>query len=171
MTLDGLGNIGEFISSIAVLVSLIYLAVQIKKSTETARTSTYHSIVSDFGAMNQSMASVPDLSMLYVQAMENFVDLEDSEKARISQLFFQTFRYFENMYYQHEKGYLDEDVWLGWERLMITYYRRTGFQSWWSLRREVFSQSFVSFLEQAKTVSSVPSYHDITRASNSQSAG
>ena len=75
MSLEELGNIGEFVSSIAVLVSLVYLSLQIKKSTETDRASTYSAIVSDFGAMNRMLASTPDLSYLYVQAMENFADL------------------------------------------------------------------------------------------------
>lgn len=167
MTFDELGNLAEFISSIAVLISLVYLAVQIKKSTEAARTSTYHSIVSDFGAMNQTMANVPDLSYLYVTALQDFDALEASEKARISQLFYLTFRYFENMFYQHEKGYLEDDVWVGWERLMVTYFRQPGFQAWWALRREVFSTSFVTCLESADEVSNVASYYDVTHGATS----
>jgi len=163
MTFDELGNLGEFISSIAVLVSLIYLALQIKKSTETARTSTYHSIVSDFGAMNQTLATAPELAQLYVRALEEFETLDTGEKARISQLFYLTFRSFENMFYQHQKGYLDEDVWIGWEKLMVTYFRREGFQTWWAMRREVFSQSFVAFLESAEAVDSIASYYEVTQ--------
>jgi hypothetical protein len=163
MSFDAIGNVAELISSIAVLISLIYLAVQIKKSTETARTSTYHSIVSAFGDMNQTMASVPDLSFLYVRALEEFESLDESEKARISQLFYSTFRYFENMFYQHEKGYLEDDVWVGWERLMVTYFRRSGFQIWWSMRRDVFSKAFVAFLESAESVESIASYYELTQ--------
>lgn len=48
MSLEELGNLGEFVGSIAVLVSLVYLAIQIKKSTETERSSTYRAIVADF---------------------------------------------------------------------------------------------------------------------------
>jgi len=48
--------------------------------------------------------------------MEKFGDLDVSEKARVSQLFFATFHNFENMYYQNRKGYLEEDVWLGWKQ-------------------------------------------------------
>ena len=97
MTFDELGNIAEFISSSAVLISLIYLA----------------------------------------------------------------FRYFENMFYQNQKGYLEDDVWIGWERLMVTYFWRPGFQSWWLLRREVFSQSFTGFLEASDPTTSIASYHDL----------
>jgi len=163
MTLESLGNLGEFISSIAVLISLVYLAIQIKKNTETERTSTYQSIVSDFGNMNQSMASDPDLTFLYVKAMEDFAALDAAEKARISQTFYMTFRYFENMYYQHRRGYLEAELWVGWQRLMLTYFARPGFQTWWKARREVFSEPFADFLETAKLDRPIVSYAEITR--------
>ena len=40
MTLANLANIGEFIGGIAVIVSLIYLALQIRHNTKTVRGST-----------------------------------------------------------------------------------------------------------------------------------
>ena len=163
MTLNELGIVGEIVSSIGVIISLVYLAVQIRKNTETERTSTYRSVVSDFGSLNQAMFSNADLSYLYVKAMENFVDLEPDEKARASQAFFVTFHYFENMYYQYRKGYSEEDVWRGWKRLMLTYYARPGFQTWWSIRRVVYSESFGDFLESSELDIEVASYDDVTQ--------
>ena len=162
MTLDQLANIGEIISSVAVIISIIYLAIQIRTNTEAERTSTYQAVVSDFGALNNTMASTPELSHMFVEAMENYHQLSSDEKARISQLFFQCFHYFENMFYQNQKGYLDEDVWTGWKRLMLTYYSRPGFQTWWEQRRDVYSESFAIFLETEKLDRKVPSYHDIS---------
>ncbi len=164
MTISDLGNIGEFLGSIAVLISLIYLAIQVKSSTEATKMSTYQSVVSDFGALNRSMAGTPDLSILFVNAMEDFHTLNADEKARVSQLFFVAFHYFENMYYQNQKGYLEDDVWLGWKRLMLTYYSRPGFQTWWSIRRDVFSASFAVFLETSEIDKPVASYFDVTQA-------
>ncbi len=161
MSIQDLGSIGEFLSSIAVLVSLIYLAVQIKHNTAAAQTSTYQSVVSDFGALNRAMARTPDLAMLFVNAMEDFGSLSASEKARVSQLYFSSFHYFENMYYQNQKGYLENEVWEGWKRLMLTYHSRPGFQAWWVLRRDVFSKSFVEFLSKEKLDKPVASYFDV----------
>ena len=162
MTLDQLANIGEIIGSIAVIVSIVYLAIQIRTNTEAERTGTYQAIVSDFGALNNTMASTPELSHLFVQAMESYHPLSADEKARISQLFFQCFRFFENMFYQNQKGYLDEEVWTGWKRLMLTYYSRPGFQTWWEHRRDVYSESFALFLESEKLDRKIASYHDIS---------
>lgn len=132
MSIDDLGSIGEFLGSIAVLISLVYLAVQIRSSTEASRTSTYQSVVSDFGSLNQIMSSTPDLSLLFVNAMEDFDSLED-------------------------------DVWVGWKRLMLTYYSRPGFQAWWTIRRDVFSASFVDFLHYEKLDKPVASYYEVVQ--------
>lgn len=161
MSIEELGSAGEFLSSIAVLVSLIYLAVQIRRSTEAAQTATYQSVVSDFGALNRAVASTPELAMLFVNAMEDYGSLSASEKARVSQLYFAVFHYFENMYYQYQKGYLESEVWEGWKRLMLTYHSRPGFQAWWVLRRDVFSKSFVDFLSVEKLDKPVASYYDV----------
>ena len=166
MSLESLANLGEFISSIAVLISLVYLAVQIKRSTEAERTSTYQSIVSDFGQMNQALASDPDLTFMYVSALEDFEALDASDRARISQVFFMTFRSFENMFYQHQKGYLEEEVWKGWQRLMLTYAARDGFQAWWRLRRDVFSEPFATFLDNEKIDRPIASYADVAGIPN-----
>jgi len=162
MTLEQLANIGEIIGGIGVVISLVYLAIQIRANTEAERTSTYQSIVSDFGALNNTMASTPELSHMFVEAMEDYHQLSSDDKARISQLFFQCFRYFENMFYQHQKGFLDEEVWIGWKRLMLTYYSRPGFQTWWEHRRDVFSEPFAVFLETEKLDRKITSYHEIS---------
>lgn len=163
MTIAELGSLGELLGSVAVFISLIYLAFQIRSSTETARTSTYQSVVSDFSALNQSMTSTPDLSLLFVNALEDFASLNADQKARVSQLFFMCFRNFENMYYQHRKGYLENELWLGWKRLMLTYFARPGFQSWWSIRADVYSASFGEFLRNEKIDKPIKSYYEITQ--------
>lgn len=168
MTLAEIGIIGEIISSIAVIISLVYLAVQIRQSTETQRTSTYQSIVSDFGALNNNMASTPELSDMFVRGLEDFNQFKPDERARISQVFFQCFRNFENMFYQHHRGYLDEDIWLGWKRLILTYYSRPGFQTWWEFRKDVYSVPFVSFLNSEKPDVEIPSYHDLSYTAPTQ---
>jgi len=162
MNLEALGNLGDFIGSIAVLVSLVYLAIQIRKSTETERTSTYQSIVSDFGQMNQSLAADPELIALYVRGLEDFDALDATARARISQVFYMTFRYFENMYYQQRKGYLEDEVWVGWKRLMLTYFSNPGFQTWWGMRRDVFGEPFARFLETTPLDRPLPSYPELT---------
>ena len=167
MSIEDLGNLGELLGSIALLISLIYVAIEIRKNTETARTSTYQSVVSDFGSLNHTIVSTPGLSSLLVRAQEDFESLNEDEKAQISQLFFACYHNFENMYYQARKGYLEDDVWLGWKRLMLTYHQRPGYRSWWELRRHVFSESFADFLDTEQLDTPVATYHEVVHKAES----
>ncbi len=47
MSIQDLAALGEFISSIAVVLTLIYLAVQIRQNTKTTRTTASNSALSD----------------------------------------------------------------------------------------------------------------------------
>ena len=165
MTIEDLGNLGELIGSVALLISLIYVAIEIRKNTEAARTSTYQSVVSDFGSFTQTVITTPGLSSLLAAGQEDYENLDSDQKARVSQLFFVCYHYFENMYYQARKGYLEDDVWLGWKRLMLSYHARPGYQAWWNLRRHVFSESFAEFMDTEQLDIPVASYHEVVHKS------
>lgn len=82
VNLDDLGNLAELVGVIGVIVSLIYLALQIRRSSETERMSTYRAIVSDFGSLNQSTASDPERTLLFASGLET--DLWRARRGRQS---------------------------------------------------------------------------------------
>ncbi|NIU08761.1 hypothetical protein GWN42_09780, partial [candidate division KSB1 bacterium] len=55
MTLTELGAIGEFVGGIAVVLTLVYLAVQIRQSTNSTRSSAYQSWVNAHESLFSSM--------------------------------------------------------------------------------------------------------------------
>lgn len=169
MNFDDLGNLAELIAAIGVMVSVIYLALQIRRSSETERMATYRAIVSDFGTLNQSIASDSETALLFAHGLESFDTLSAVEKARLSQYFYGIYRYFENMYYQNSKGYLEDEVWIGWKRMMLSYFHRPGFQVWWQHRRLVYNPSFVEFLETSESDVEIITYHTLAHEQASTS--
>jgi hypothetical protein len=53
--------------------------------------------------MNNNLAGNVQLSHMSVEALENYHNFNDEEKARISQIFFQIFRMFENIFYTRSR--------------------------------------------------------------------
>ena len=47
MTLEDLGNLGEFFAALGVLVTLVYLAIQIRQNTHAMRASTFLEAIRD----------------------------------------------------------------------------------------------------------------------------
>ena len=64
MDLETLGNLGDFISGIAVLVTLIYLANQVRRNTSVLSTASREAIYSAYRAQNAHLIDT-DISEAY----------------------------------------------------------------------------------------------------------
>ena len=62
-----LGNFGEFFGAIAVLVTLIYLVVQIRQNTASVVTATYESMVSGVTDINLVVVGNSELASILVR--------------------------------------------------------------------------------------------------------
>jgi hypothetical protein len=81
MSIAELGSLGEFISSFAVLITLIYLAVQVKQNTLTSK-STIRQSISE-GAQSNLLAIVENDTMVEImRKLNNDESLTDSEEIR-----------------------------------------------------------------------------------------
>jgi hypothetical protein len=45
MTLEELGSLGEFVSSVAVVISLVYVALQVKQGSKSSRIASCQSVL------------------------------------------------------------------------------------------------------------------------------
>jgi len=55
MTLEDLGNIGEFVGAIGVVASLIYLALQTRQNTRAVRVASFRQISESISALSLSI--------------------------------------------------------------------------------------------------------------------
>ena len=60
MNLEDLGNLGEFLAAIGVIVSLIYLALQIRQNTKSVRASTSRETARDIAGLSEMVARDPE---------------------------------------------------------------------------------------------------------------
>jgi hypothetical protein len=122
MTLEDLGNIGEFVAAVGVILSLVYLAVQIRQNTRSIRASMYQSLVESIVDFNSACAQDPELARSYVEGMENLDDLSEVDRTRVAFVLFSLFRIFESMFYQRQQSTIEPQYWEGWRALMLSYY-------------------------------------------------
>ena len=90
MNLEALGNLGDFIGGIAVLVTLIYLAFQIRQNTSSVQQSnriatanTEISIRGGYGQLNRSIVENNGLAAALVKAQSDERELDDVEQLRV----------------------------------------------------------------------------------------
>jgi hypothetical protein len=79
MSLDDLGNIGEVIGAIAVVVSLLYLASQIRSNTRAVRASAVDSSISHSMGVRQSIFESGELARIYREGSQDPLALSEQD--------------------------------------------------------------------------------------------
>ena len=84
MDIIALGAIGELIGGVAVVATLIYLAVQVRHSIRTTRVASFRSAKEGFTHQNNLLATVPGLAALFIKGSQDFGALEPEEEIRFA---------------------------------------------------------------------------------------
>ncbi len=149
MTLEDLGNIGEFVAAIAVVISLIYLAVQIRQNTRSVRASSYHAVVTNLSNISANIGHNAPVADLFVRGQTDLQALSPTEQRQFAFLVVSVFRNLEDIFYQFNQNMVDEVVWAGWKHRITRYFWQPGVQAWWPTWRDDCHPDFKEFLERS----------------------
>jgi len=147
--IESLGNIGDFIGGFGVVVTVIYLAYQIRQNTASTRSATYQSVVADVSEWTLQLGLNPESARIYVTGIEDLDDLTSAEVAQFNFLLASVIRHFENIHYQYLSGAIDHDVWDGWSSRILGVLGKPGVKAWWDSQKAVFSNDFQAFIDEA----------------------
>ena len=104
MNWDVLGAVAEFLGALAVLATLIYLAIQIRQSGKVARTQSYHLAIEQL----VSGALQPEFRLLFKSGHE---ELTPEEEYQLTPPLICFIYAHEIMYYLWRKGQVDDELW------------------------------------------------------------
>jgi hypothetical protein len=145
VTLEDLGNLGDFLGGIAVIVTLIYLARQIRESTKVARLQTIQTIKSDALQLRIAGIQNPEISVIMAKSIEDSSSLTTAERIRFNLLCAGVFENFDQSYQAAAMGLIDD---FGNEHLLRSYLSQEAVRQWWSEARDLFHPDFVSHVEK-----------------------
>lgn len=142
---EAAGAIGEIVGALAVVVSLLYLSVQLRNQNRESRAAGMHEIWSGFRD-SVSVLGESQAATIYTKALAQ-EELTDSEQMQLLVIIQNILRVFEEAHMQWKQGRLDDDV---WESMLLQITLVLGsrpFRFVWELRKEVFGSSFQEFIE------------------------
>ncbi len=151
MTLQDLGNIGEFVGAVGVVVTLVYLAVQIRRNTISVRASTFQEAVRDVATLSDLLATDAELARIWSSGLRDFAALKPEERVRFAAYMLGMFRRLENVLYQTQHGALDPAYWDGQLSSMQDTLSQPGVAAWWARAQGLFSPSFREYVERGLT--------------------
>jgi hypothetical protein len=82
MNWEAIGAIGEIIGALAVFITLVYLALQIKQNTKAVQSSALDSTVNTISIARQSIYENDDVAQVYLTGLSSPDELSDLERLK-----------------------------------------------------------------------------------------
>ena len=146
MSLSDLASVGAFVNGFAVLISLIYLALQVRHTKRNQQIAIRHSRVSRIVELERALAD-PAVAAAWHHGSGSPQELTQTELSQFISLCRAFFFHFEDSFYQREEGLLNDDAFetvTAGARLLA---RRPGLRAAWKLARPNFGGRFRDFMD------------------------
>ena len=146
MSILELGALGEFVGAFAVVLTLIYLAIQIRQNTSSTRASTYSDTTDGWHKYMQSL-STADIDILISLATKP-TEMTTAEFYRGYYLCRVLFRRMENDYFQFNAGTFEPATWEAYVRgFREDTFNNPAVRVMWKLQSDYLDPAFRKYMQ------------------------
>ena len=165
MTLEDIYFITEIVGGIAIIGSLIFVALQVRQNTEAMRVEALERHADHFRVLNQSVAQSAELADVFRRGLEDLDSLDPTERVRFFAHLTTAIRGWEKMFLVRKRGALDEELWSGSHESFKSACRAPGVRAYWRIRRSTFCQDFRDYVDATIAEGGgQPLYGDVEKA-------
>jgi hypothetical protein len=147
MNWDAVSAISQLVGSIAVVLSVLYLGVQVHRSTRVARLATQDAAATALREVTKPFMENAEVERIWRIGLEDLNALSTEDRARFFHATYQFLKAFETIHFHYVYGLMDRQLWEGWRGLLRHYITAPGIAHYWKLRPEVFSERFRKFVD------------------------
>ena len=128
-TVQDLGSIGELVAAAATVMTLFYLAIQIRSNTIAARSAAAQSVHEAYAAWYRMLAADETLAVLVTEGLRDYASLSEAERARFVATFMAFLSCCQDAYIKWCEGSLNDELWMGWELVMMNFGAHPAWES------------------------------------------
>jgi hypothetical protein len=146
MSLSDLASLGSFVNGCAVLISLIYLSLQVRQTKRNQQIAIRHSRASRIVELQLALAE-SGVAEAWLHGSGRPQEITQTEVSQYINLCRALFFHFEDSFYQREEGLLNDDAFetvVAGVRLSA---RSPGWRAAWRLARSNFGGRFLAFMD------------------------
>ncbi|MDQ7018569.1 MAG: hypothetical protein Q9M33_05320 [Robiginitomaculum sp.] len=146
MTLEQAYLIAQILASIAVVVSLIFVGLQLRHNSEQMRIAAstgYYEIYRD----HMVGVNSKEFTNLFIKGFEGIDALDLCERTQLYAFFAVMTRGYQILHYQFRKKVFDKELWENTQNHLADFLLSKAYQEFWLTRRHHFNPSFQAFVD------------------------
>lgn len=154
MNWDSISAVAEVVGAIGVIGTLIYLSVELRKSTKATRQQSYHSIVTRRGEIFNAPGLDREITDIWI-AGHTGGELDELDSERYFYQMLNLMSHFQDVYMQFRAGTIEPEIWEAERRVLGAHLGQPGFLSWWNEAEQYFMPKFVEGIANIEPVNVV----------------
>jgi hypothetical protein len=146
VSIEALGNLGDFIGGIGVVATLIYLSIQIRQNTRAVRTASRQEIVAGARDWNRLLLD-PAVAEAFYRGTQQYPDLEAEATTRFRTVMHDLALFMQGAFALWENGALEEETYHAYLEFFAVQLATPGGSAWWSVARRIYMKRMVANVE------------------------
>lgn len=147
LKLSELANIAEVVGAFAVVVSLIYVGVQVNDSNSAVRSAAVNDANVAVQEWYMQIGSDMQTSRLFYKALMSNEALPNEDEFQFIMMFHGVFLAFQNSYLMSEEGTVDSELVDGLTGAILAVKDTPGLKRYWRQRRTTLHPRFVRYVD------------------------
>ncbi len=141
MTLQDLGALGELVGGVAVVITLVYLALQVRQNTAMITAQAVQASIDATQRVLLFRADNPDMRRVLRKARTGG-DLTADETEALASYLQAVFMNFQGRLQHNVRGVFDASVNESYELILVDYLRQSYVRRWWEFSQALYGTSF-----------------------------
>jgi len=146
---EAISAIANVLGAIAVIVTLGYVAIQIRQNTSILKSTATQGAHDQTSELYDMLASNSELGEIFARGLEAPESLDGKETARFYSICMSATFKLQNWWFQTESGAIEGELFSSWAKILRPISALPGWSAFWQRRRFVFAPAFVAFLEES----------------------
>ena len=144
-----LGNYGEFVGAIGVVVTLGYLAIQIRQNTRSNRVSAELDTLKQLTSWVRRFSTDKEAQRIWDMVADGSEPMSPEDSRQWLWLVGELCWIAQTAFIQQRRGFLSPQAWGEFERIVIGALQDDLTRGWWQNRETPYSDEFTNYVDQA----------------------
>jgi len=146
VTLEQLYFLASIVAAFGVVVSLMFVGLQIRRNTSANNAAAAAAVHNNFAAFYRSIQGDQALMGIIIKGLKDYDSISEVEKAQMNSVFMAFNLHMQDAFYKWKDGALSPEFWRAWELVSLNMFAAHGGKGFWADRCYLFSAAYQDFI-------------------------
>ena len=158
MALEEVALFAEIVGGIAVLVTLFYLVIEVRRNTAATQSAAQYTQIATISDWDLSLVHEPGLPELIAKANDDYSSITPAEQLKLQGYYVNLFNLWHAAYWNWKKGLLDENGFRVWnEGTPMAFSAQTACVKAWESLKNIYDEEFRNYVQSTTAAQGHPS--------------